>query len=47
MTIANIGDYSESGDAKEGAYCEWFDGKDKKSAIFDVRSLNKYREDSH
>ena len=44
MTISNIGDYSESGHAKEGAYCEWFEGKENKKAVFDVRILSKYED---
>ena len=37
MTIANIGDYTSSGGGKEGAYCVWFDGKEKKSAVFHLQ----------
>ena len=39
MTIADIRDYSGS---RDGAFCEWFDGKEKKSAMFALRTLTKY-----
>ena len=40
MTIADIRDYSSS---RDGAFCEWFDGKEKKSAVFSLRTLEKYK----
>jgi len=43
MTIANIGDYTMSG-VKKGALCEWFAGAEKKSEVFDLRTLKKFEE---
>ncbi len=41
MTISNIGDYSASGGGKEGARCDWFDGKEKKNGVFNISTLKK------
>ena len=44
MTISNIGSYSHSGGPTNGAACEWFDGKENKKEVFDVRILKKESE---
>jgi len=41
MTIADIRDYQGS---RDGAFCEWLDDvKKKQSAVFALRSLEKYK----
>jgi len=42
MTISNIGEYA--GLSGPGASCDWFDGKEKKSRAFDLRTLKKFEE---
>ena len=37
MTICRTGDYSPAGPA-QGAYCEWFDGNEKKKSVFEGKN---------
>jgi uncharacterized protein YodC (DUF2158 family) len=44
MTVQNIDNYSKS-EIENGALCIWFDDKKPMEKVFDVATLEIYRED--
>lgn len=43
MTVHNIGEYPMAG-VNMGALCIWFDGAKRVEAVFELESLERYRE---
>ena len=44
MTVENIGDYSMSDGIENGAKCVWFYNNNPMSKVFDIDSIEIYRE---
>ena len=44
MTVQELGDYSMSGGAGEGAFCVWFDGNKPMEKVFDRAVLERFQD---
>jgi len=45
MTVQDTGDYSLGSGIENGAICVWFDGNKPEEKVFDVATLEIYRDE--